>query len=401
MDSSSLNTVGKIVNFVRRITLPSPPIQAKLHFSADTRYKLFVNGVRVAVGPTRSSPLIWYYDTLDIAPYLKPGENEIRFVVLRYFASSRGAMAFERTALPGLTVFGHVETGSESIDLGSRQGWKATPDESVQFPSGLVDDVFLHVSPAAGCFPLSICLYPIQISERIAPIELAAETTPVSYSIRTLNGDIAPWALQPRPIPIPESNPAIVKTVRSCQSSLAADDWTAFLEGDHPLVLPQGSSHILEIQADTHSTAFIKWNFKAASKPSKLKLKATYSEGYELEPRSYPFFRSKADRLDAKGGHIIGPYDEVVFKVSDVESSYEPFWFRTFRLIRLEITVGEEPVELKSFEATQVNYNMAVKASWKEPGYVQSQDIWDVSIRTMRNCMFDGYSDCPFYEQLQ
>jgi hypothetical protein len=55
-------------------------------------------------------------------------------------------MAFERTALPGLTVVGHVEAGSETIDLGSRQGWKAYPDESVQFPSGLVDDVFLHVS---------------------------------------------------------------------------------------------------------------------------------------------------------------------------------------------------------------------------------------------------------------
>jgi hypothetical protein len=157
VDSSNLNTVGKIVNFVRHVTLPSSPSQARLHFSADTRYKLFINGVRVAVGPTRSSPLIWYYDTLDIAPYLKPGENEIRFSVLRYFASSRGAMAFERTALPGLTVVGHVEAGSESIDLGSCQSWKATPDESVQFPSGLVDDVFLHVSASTWCFPLSTC----------------------------------------------------------------------------------------------------------------------------------------------------------------------------------------------------------------------------------------------------
>lgn len=140
-----MNTTGRIVNFVRHITLLSSPTQARLHFSADTRYKLLVNGVRVAVGPTRSSPLIWYYDTLDIAPYLKPGQNEIRFAVLRYFSCSRGAMAFERTTLPGLTVVGHVEAGSETIDLGSRQGWKASPDESVQFPSGLVDDVFLHV----------------------------------------------------------------------------------------------------------------------------------------------------------------------------------------------------------------------------------------------------------------
>lgn len=118
---------------------------------------MFVNGVRVAVGPTRSSPLIWYYDSLDIAPYLKPGKNEIRFAVLRYFSCSRGAMAFERTALPGLTIVGHVEAGGETIDLGSLQGWKASPDESIQFPSGLVDDVFLHVSTTDWCSPSSTC----------------------------------------------------------------------------------------------------------------------------------------------------------------------------------------------------------------------------------------------------
>ncbi|GAM37886.1 hypothetical protein TCE0_033f08183 [Talaromyces pinophilus] len=383
VDSSSQNTVGRIVNFNRKITLTSPSTRANLYFSADTRYKLFVNGERVAVGPTRSSPSIWYYDSLDIAPYLKPGENEIRFSVLRYFASSRGAMAFERTVLPGLTIVGHVEAGDDTIDLGSHQGWKAAPDDSVQFPSGLVDDVFLH------------------ISERITPTDPATEVTPVLYGIKTLNGDIAPWPLEPRPIPMPESTPAVVNTIRACESSFTADDWTAFLLGDHPLVLPAGSSHIVEMQANSHSTAFIKWTFKATNEPSEIKLKVTYSEGYELEPRSYPFFRSKADRLDAERGHIIGPYDEVVLKASETESCYEPFWFRTFRVLRLEIAVGEASVELKSFEATQVNYPMAVKASWKELGNIHSEDIWDVSIRTMRNCMFDGYSDCPFYEQLQ
>jgi hypothetical protein len=96
-----------------------------LHFSADTRYKLYVNGQHVAVGPTRSSPLIWYYDTLDITPYLKEGRNEIRFVVLRYFAASRSAMPFERTALPGLTVIGNIETDLEVLDLKSTTDWMA------------------------------------------------------------------------------------------------------------------------------------------------------------------------------------------------------------------------------------------------------------------------------------
>ena len=89
--------------------------------------------------------MIWYYDTLDIAPYLKPGENEVVFLVLRFYAASRTASPFERTAFPGLTVFGSVSAAGSDVDLASRTGWEAQIDESVAFPSGLIDDFFLHV----------------------------------------------------------------------------------------------------------------------------------------------------------------------------------------------------------------------------------------------------------------
>lgn len=146
IDSSTSNTAGRIVTFRHSLQIPSVPSRALLHFSADTRYKLFVNGTRVAVGPSRSSPWIWYYDTLDIAQFLKTGSNEITFVVLRYFASSRGAMPFERTSYPGLTVVGTVELDETTMEINSIQDWKAEVDESILFPMGLVDDVFLHVS---------------------------------------------------------------------------------------------------------------------------------------------------------------------------------------------------------------------------------------------------------------
>lgn len=226
---------------------------------------------------------------------------------------------------------------------------------------------------------------------------------PIAYKMRTLNGDIPPWHLRPRSIPMPESTPAVVNIVRACDSAIQVSEWEALLSANQSLALPANSKHTLEVQADVHSTAFLKWVFKASEKASRIALKVTYSEGYELEPRSYPFFRSKADRLDASVGHIVGPYDEVTLDIPDGKGPvvYEPFWFRTFRLLRIEITVGCAPVEFLSFDATQVNYPLAVKASWKEPGNPDSEKVWDVSIRTMRNCMFDGYSDCPFYEQLQ
>ncbi|KAF7171945.1 hypothetical protein CNMCM5623_004220 [Aspergillus felis] len=383
IDSSPANTAGKIVRFTRHISLSSSATRALVHCSADTRYKLYVNGVRAAVGPARGSPLIWYYDTVDIAPYLRVGDNEIVFVVLRYFNACRGAMPFERTAFPGLTVVGTIETGTETLDVQSREGWLVQVDESVRFPMGLVDDMFLH------------------INERITPTVLEEPVTPMVYGIRTLNGDLSPWRLRPRQVPMPEETSVAVGFVRKCQSSNHIDEWMGFLNAKQILTLPANSSHALEIQADVHSTAFLRWTFRAAQ-ASRMTFKITYSEGYEQEPRSYPFFRTKADRLDAENGRLIGPYDEVIFDLpADKTIVYEPFWFRTFRLIRLEIISGPAPVELLSFNATQVNYPMAVKASWKEDGDEYSERIWDVSIRTMRNCMFDGYSDCPFYEQLQ
>ncbi len=200
---------------------------------------------------------------------------------------------------------------------------------------------------------------------------------------------------------MPEESHCAVKTVRKCQSTISVEHWTDFLYGNRSLTLPSRSSHTVDLQAEVHSTAFLKWTFKATEQ-SEVKLKITYSEGYEQEPRSYPFFRTKTDRLDAKNGHLIGPFDEVTLSLPEFQSiAYEPFWFRTFRILRLEISVGDAPIELERFDAEQMNYPLGVKGSWKEPDDEHSEKIWDVSIRTMRNCMFDGYSDCPFYEQLQ
>lgn len=89
--------------------------------------------------------MIWYYDTLDIAPYLRKGNNEVKFTVLRYFAANRAAMPFERTSFPGLTIVGSFEADGKVIDLSSREGWLADVDESVLFPTGLINDGFLHV----------------------------------------------------------------------------------------------------------------------------------------------------------------------------------------------------------------------------------------------------------------
>ncbi|WVQ76529.1 hypothetical protein IAR50_006199 [Cryptococcus sp. DSM 104548] len=373
-------SAARLVSFCRSIPLSSIPPAVVLHFSADTRYKLFINGQRVAVGPTKGHASIWYYDTLDISPFLQEGLNELEFRVIRYFASSRGGMPFERTSFPGLTVVGRVG----DIDVGSKEGWLGYVDETTEYPTGLVDDVFLH------------------INERTSPSTPSVPQVPVAYSFKLLNGELSPWRLRPRPIPLPESTPVRVQTIHACSSSTSSSEWSSFLSGSSPLTLPQNTSHTLDIQADVHSTAFIRLVLFSPSS-TRVKLKINYSEGYELDPRQYPWLRTKGNRLDPKG-HLLGPFDEIELELPGGEEVvWEPFWFRTFMLLRFSITTSSRPVTLGSFTADQVNYPMDVKAGWKEGGMEgrEREKMWEVSIRTLRNCMFDGYSDCPFYEQLQ
>ena len=68
-------------------------------------------------------------------------------MVMRYSVATRAVMPFERTAFQGLTLCRRVKTGEMVVDLSrSSVGWEAEVDKSVLFPTGSIDDVFLHVS---------------------------------------------------------------------------------------------------------------------------------------------------------------------------------------------------------------------------------------------------------------
>ena len=48
-----------------------------VHVSADNWYKLFVNEKMVSVGPARGDLLHWNFETVDLAPFLQPGQNVV------------------------------------------------------------------------------------------------------------------------------------------------------------------------------------------------------------------------------------------------------------------------------------------------------------------------------------
>src|ERR1700744_2649465 len=67
--------------FRKSIDIADKPASFKVNVSADNRYKLYVNGMLVSVGPARGDTYYWNYETIDLAPYLPTGKNIIAAIV--------------------------------------------------------------------------------------------------------------------------------------------------------------------------------------------------------------------------------------------------------------------------------------------------------------------------------
>ena len=67
--------------FRKSIDLPAKPASFIINVSADNRYKLYVNGTLVSLGPARGDTYYWNYEKVDLAQYLKQGKNTVSAIV--------------------------------------------------------------------------------------------------------------------------------------------------------------------------------------------------------------------------------------------------------------------------------------------------------------------------------
>ncbi len=82
-ERDSFNTYNDTIIAIRRFRADAPKT-AQIKITADSCYRLFVNGVWVSGGPARAWPESYNYDVFDIAHLIQDGENEVQ-VVARYF----------------------------------------------------------------------------------------------------------------------------------------------------------------------------------------------------------------------------------------------------------------------------------------------------------------------------
>src|SRR6185312_7935194 len=113
-----------VYHFRRTFSLVSNPDRFLIHVTADNRYQLYVNGTLVSWGPARGDLTHWRYESVDIAPHLRPGKNVLAAVGWNDGQYRAIAQVSNRTGF----LLQADDPANESVNTGSN--WKAFIDEA-------------------------------------------------------------------------------------------------------------------------------------------------------------------------------------------------------------------------------------------------------------------------------
>ena len=370
-----------VYHFRKTFSLDQVPEHFVVHVSGDRRYRFFVNGVSLGVGPQRSDSFHWRYETYDLAKHLRPGANVIQAIVWNYIEDAPYAIASVKT---GLLVQG--DTPQEFV-ANTDATWKVEYDASSS--ARPVDRAALHTFLVTGPGQ--------QIDGRIRNWDWTAPdyddrnwTTAAVDDRGTPDGvgtDISHW-LVPRNIPLPSERAERFSSVRRARGVPAPS--ADFLLGKAPAVIPPHTQATLLLDQGVETNAFPHLVVSGGRDSS---VRLTYAEAL------FDSAGSKGNRNEIDGKHIVGVEDNFIAD-GGVHRDFNPLLFRTFRYLQLDIQTADTPLTVNDIFGIATGYPLIEQGSFQSDDPSLKQ-IWNVGWRTARLCAYETYTDCPYYEQLQ
>ncbi len=366
--------------FRRTVDLDEIPEQFIVHSSADARYRLYVNGQLVTWGPAAGDTENWYYETTDIAPFLKSGKNILASQVWNRGSQNGARQTSVRTAF----ILQGNSTEEQITNTGKE--WKVLKDEgyhTLEMKDAIVGGGYI----AAGTDSLIAALHPYewhQLSFDDSDWAPAVEIGKGNHAgLDTWKGTA--WKLQPRMVPPMEQKMEATPRLLEVKGM----PYPKKPEGNLSMEIPP--NHRVEILLDNEvmTMGFPRLRV-SGGKDSKIKIQ--YQESLFNENGT------KGNRNEWQGKIMKGYYD--IYVTDGQERLFEPLWIRVFRYVKLTVETGDAPLQIKSFSNLYTAYPLEQKGKFTVNDELLSS-IWDTSWRTLRLCALETYMDCPYYEQVQ
>lgn len=378
-----------------------------LDVTANSRYRLWVNGTAVQSGPCRGDRYRHYYETIDVSEYLVPGENVLAAQVLlcdhSYVKSQYGcdrAPLISVASLPSghrLAVEGTV-TDAEGRILTDAAGealadvttgtadWKVYLDDSFY----LVAEPFISDNLGASIEHLDFAKSPTgwktasfdDSAWRTADVIESVEWGDFEKSV----GLYLDFHMKERPIPLLMEEPHVLEGELGEPVFGKADE----------IVVEAHAKKRVRFALDVLSNTYPRYRF-AGGKGAKVSF--TYFERF-VSREGQPAVKRDDFQNGVIGGN--GLIDWVLLDAEDGEETvYEPFWYRTFRFLEIEIETADVSVIFYRPDYHKTGYPLKAKSHIVSKGAPWVKPLYEMCVHTLEGCMMETYMDCPFWEQMQ
>lgn len=374
----SKGTEYGVFYFRKNIILKEKPAAFNIHVSADNRYKLYVNGTLVSLGPARGDTYYWNYETVDLSPYLIAGKNTIAALVWNEGQYSPEAQISVRT---GFILQGNSQT--EEI-LNTDDTWKCIRDNG-------------HY-PVPGYFFAASKGEMVDMNQTIKGDWAAVNYDDSAWSnaIKLTEGKLKgtawgiEWALVPSTLPAREMT---YQRLVKLRSAVGVSVPSAFPKGKAKITVPAHTMAIILLDQSFETNAYVTFNFSGGKAAG---ISIGYAESlYKKGSKGV----IKGNRNEVDGKEFVGRIDSLIADGSKGQS-FTTLNFRTFRYIRLIVKTQDEPLIIDDLYGTFTGYPFK-QVSVLNTDNVEMKQMLDIGWRTARLNAWETYMDCPYYEQLQ
>jgi hypothetical protein len=373
--------------------------------SASSRYCLYVNGIPAAHGPCKGDTMQYYCDELDLGSLLREGRNVLACKVVSFppqeaciwgeggVYTNMGPLSVIGTASgPCLLFYGELEDAAGKTDLSTGNApWLVQNDKAVSWLQHPYTMVFCHEEVEGKHIPPQWNSTAETEHGFVPAIKRWTNYAESQYGI------LPTLPLFRRPIPMLEEKER--ELITELPVELPEKRHFSFPNEagkPEPVTLESGGSYYIDLDAGELTTGYVSLE-TLGGRDAEITL--TYAESY-----GGPFTGGiRGDRLDYRHFALGGFKD--IYRPAGEEGtweSYEFFWFKTFRILRLEISTGLSPLTIRPVKYRETGYPLDCKTTILPAGMDPwLPALWDISVRTLRRCMHETYEDCPYYEQMQ
>ena len=377
-----------VYQFRKKISLDAKPSSFIVHVSADNRYKLYVNGQLVSLGPARGEIYHWNFETVDIASYLKQGDNLIAAIVWNFGDMKPEAQISYQTA------FILQGDGENEKIVNTDTTWRCRRDSSYSAKEVVIVYSYYVAGPGETIDYNKSLKGWKNPNFADASWQAAKEISPGLP--KGVFGFGLGWMLVPRTIPQMELTTQRLQKVRKAEGITVPENFPATKA---QIFIPANTTATILLDNGFETDAYPVLQFSQGKN-------ATITLGYaealyvpEPDQQNWRTFHQKGNRNEIEGKKFIGVKDSLISD-GTIQQEFTSLWWRTYRYMQLQIQTKEEPLVINDLYGIFTGYPFKMNAQF-DAGNDTLNKILETGWRTARSCAQETYMDCPYYEQLQ